>query len=93
MSKPSRGLRIRGTQNKRKQPRVTASNLDCPQKMFAPQGFLLLRDLGFALVSWLSERSPQLFKNLIIECRLVGIVIGLLGSAATIFFFFSIQES
>lgn len=67
MSKPSRGLRIRGTQNKMKRPRVMASNVDCPQKTFAPQGFLLLRDLGSALVSWLSERSPQLFKKLITE--------------------------
>ena len=83
------GLRIRGAQNKRKQPRWMANNLDCPQMMFVPQGFLLFRDLGFALVSWLSERSPQLFKNLITEWRLVGIVIGLFGSSTTIFFFHS----
>ena len=51
MSEPSQGLRIRGAQNKRKQPRWMANNLDCPQMMFVPQGFLLFRDLGFALVS------------------------------------------
>ena len=45
------GLRIRGAQNKRQQPRWMANNLDCPQMMFVPQGFLLFRDLGFALVS------------------------------------------
>ena len=51
MSEPSQGLRIRGAQNKRKQSRWMANNLDCPQMMFVPQGFLLFRDLGFALVS------------------------------------------
>lgn len=49
-----RGPKIRGAQDKRgqlqEQPGVV-NNSHCPQMMFAPQGLLLLRHLGFALVS------------------------------------------
>lgn len=47
---------------------------------------LLLSNLGFALVTWLSGRSPQGFKNRITVLKLVGLQAGFLGSGTAFLF-------